>query len=178
MKNEINLLNTKTKSPLSALASKIDILRTIAVFLLFLVAFLSVTFFFLVLVSPLPALRREENAKRLALRSLYGKITDLYIINDRVDTISEVLGKRTDFGGIIHEISSDLPSGVAIDSMNSVNKKILFNVSSTSLQNLQIYLDRFVESNQTSKKFKSITQSDLSVSAKNNKVQVQISVEL
>ncbi len=174
MKNDINLLHSKTKSPLNSLANKVDILRTIAVFLLFLVAFLSVTFFFLVLVSPLPSLRREENAKRLALRSLYGKITDLYILNDRMKGVSEVLDKRVNYDAIVGGILDNVPSGVTVDALKSIDTDILLDASSTSLLSLQTYVDALVKENTDKKLFSTITQSAFSITPNSNKAQVHI----
>jgi hypothetical protein len=174
MKNEINLLHTKTKSPLSSLANKVDLLRTIAIFLLFLVAILSVSFFFLVLVSPLPALRIKENAKRLELRSLYSKISDLYVINDRVKGVSDIFDKRVNFDDILTLLLNKLPSGLSVDAIRSSDSEVTVDVSSLSLLTLQEYMADLVKNNQSTKNFSSITQSSLSISPNNDKVSVHL----
>lgn len=174
MKNEINLLHTKAKSPLGSLASKVNILRTIAVFLLFLVSLLSVAFFFLVLVSPLPSLRREENAKKASLRTLYGKITNLYIINDRTSAFTSVITNRGNIDTVISVLLDNLPAEVTVQALKISEKEIFIDISSNSLIAIQSYIDALVQTNTEKKTFSSILQSDLTVSQTGGGIKVHI----
>ena len=88
--------------------------------------------------------------------------------------VSEVLDKRVNYDAIVGGILDNVPSGVTVDALKSIDTDILLDASSTSLLSLQTYVDALVKENTDKKLFSTITQSAFSITPNSNKAQVHI----
>lgn len=162
MSSGINLLVEKKKKTVHPIVTKLIALRFFAVGMLFFVSVLSVILFLLISLSPLPQLKRQEQAVKDNLSAFHTQIAKLLVINERSDTISSIMSKRTAFDKTIDFIKSKLPAGVHLDSLTMGREAVSVTVSSKSLHALDTFINTLVDSAEKKEKFTKVTLTSLS----------------
>lgn len=178
MNNGINLLDYKNKAEVKKSYPHSKLLRMIAVGLLFVVSSLSVIFFILITLSPLPELNRQYKNAVFNLSHSISDIIRLGVINDRTDSIKKIVDSRQHYDQIMDVLQSKLPSGVAFESLSIDGKNITFSVTSNSLLRIDDFLTALIKNNDGSIRFSDITLTKLSSDANNNAFSVDLSVQI
>lgn len=155
MNEEINLLPGKTKLTSSVLRKR-QILHSIALGLLFVVSFLSVTLFILIALSPLPSLREREQEEYKRLTFYNEMIVKLLLTKDRIVNIQDVLKTRSVYSATLQDMGMKVPAGVTMDEVYLENNTLLVTLSSSSLVQIDQFLETLLESYRDSKIFKTI----------------------
>lgn len=140
MSNEINLLHAKKRSILSDLNTKLKILRFGSLGLLTLVVLLSMALFFLVLASPLPSLKKEENELVSRLSANQEMIARHTLLTSRIRSIQVILNKRMNIRETIQMFRDVAPEDVTLISIEVEENIIRIHASSLSLESLQSYV--------------------------------------
>ncbi len=144
MKNNINLLKANETTKVSKLTRTQRILRIIAVSLLFVVSSASMIILVLIILSPLPALREEEQNARLTLENAHADLAKLIVVKERADSINNIILNRKYYGQSLEKIFSKT-AGVSVGSMDIKSKTISMTLSSSSLLLLDNFLIDMVE---------------------------------
>lgn len=164
MSNSINLLtDKKTNKRLSVVFTKLGTLRFIAVSLLFLVSASSIILFSLIAISPLPTLQNQEKTASFTLSQQQGDIAKIMLVNERTDTISQILSKRQSFDTVIDTVRSKMPAGITVTAFTVTDGNISVTVSSRSLALLDQFLNKLIQATNEKKDFSRVTLADLSI---------------
>lgn len=141
MSNEINLLYTKRKGPLASFATRVKILRTAAVVLLSLVTFTSIGIFLLVLTSPLPTLKEDENVLLNAMKANQAKLMKHTLTVSRLQDISAIITKRPQVDETLEKFKKDLPENVTMKSIMIDQKVVTIHILSEDLTAMDSYMN-------------------------------------
>jgi D-alanyl-D-alanine dipeptidase len=142
MNKEINLIHTKSQSPFARIFDRITVIRFIAFSMLTCVSALSIAFFLLVSFSPLPALRQQENAQLSQMQTLAKKKGVLLVVHDRLTAISKLLATRSDIATLIQNMDQNLSGSTRLTSFSIDKKLVKLQVESSSLSDMDAFLDR------------------------------------
>ncbi|GIW61791.1 MAG: hypothetical protein KatS3mg089_0643 [Patescibacteria group bacterium] len=141
MTNDINFLYSKRRGTLGALTRKIKLLRFIAIALLLFAGVLSVSVFLLILASPLPRLKNEENALLDSLSRQHEKITKQTLIVNRLDDISQIVTKRPKFRDFIITFTKDIPQDLEITLLEVEQKTLKITIETKDLASIGAYIE-------------------------------------
>src|SRR5260370_33643640 len=97
MNKGINLLKTEKKISVAVASQKLNIIRLIAVGLLFATSALSTVLFLLIVLSPLPDLQKQEKTLLATISQSHPDIAKLFLINDRLKSSDTIINKRNKF---------------------------------------------------------------------------------
>lgn len=161
MNEGINLLDPDKKSKRSAAVLKFEGLRIFAGSLLFLVSTASVILFILVAISPLPKLQEQQHSLEQTLAQSKKDIAKLDYINERTETINQIITKRQSLDTIIGLIQSKLPEDVRISAIRADKNTLAVTTTSKSLKSLDSYLNGILGLVQAKNAFSQITLNEL-----------------
>lgn len=134
----INLLTPEKNDPV--LLKRIQLLRYLSLSFLFIVVVSAISVFFLILSSPLPSLRQQENVALEKLTTLRAKSSRLFLLRDRLAKIDSILRKRPAFEQTFLRIEGQMPGGVSIDRIRLTEKAFTITFSSSSLANINQFI--------------------------------------
>jgi hypothetical protein len=161
MKSGINLINKQdTESTVSE--EKFRRLRIIAVVFLFGIAFFAITLSFLIALSPLPRLRQQEAVAQRTVAQYHTEIAQLFLIHDRLQSITQIIHDRPTFEKMIALIKSYLSSDMNIISYSMNAKSVSFTVSSLSLVSLNTFIEQMRKEAGSKKLIKQVALADVS----------------
>lgn len=158
MNKSINLLIAKNEDV--PLLKQIRILRAISLTILGIVVLSAIGLFFLILSSPLPALRSQESSASQELATLRPKSAKLYLIRERLGKIAAILNGRSQFDVIMERIINELPEGVDVEKISATDKTVAVSLTSESLFSMNSFI-LSMRKLQKEKKFAGITLSEL-----------------
>jgi Tfp pilus assembly protein PilN len=107
---------------------------------LFLVCVLSMVLFLLVLASPLPRLKQDENAIISTLSGEHEKVARYTLLTSRLGEVTNIMNKRTRMKETISLFRSQVPDDAQITTLSIDQKTVKLTASSSSLESLQTYL--------------------------------------
>lgn len=164
MSRGINLIAiNKDDKQRSLIGGRLRIFRLSAIALLFCVGALSVIISILIVFSPLPQLREEEEKARNNLSVFRLDINKLAFVNDRGDSIRQVLKSRNSYDKKLSIIKSKMPADVVFDGMTLVKKRYTLSFSSNNLSSLDELLNSIVVTTGKSRDFSKAYLTSLSV---------------
>jgi hypothetical protein len=161
MNKGINLLTEKKIDKAGRLFQSLKVLRIIAVSLLFVVSLSSIILFILISFSPLPTLKQQEQERKIILSHFNSEIVKLHILNERLNTIDEIMSKRTSFDDKINLITSQIPSGVMLKSLTIEKNTINVILASNSLLSFDTFLNNVMNLSENKKESFRITINNL-----------------
>jgi hypothetical protein len=164
MNSRINLLGQKKQTLDTATARKIKVFRTIAMVMLFGVSALSIILFILIAVSPLPALKIQEQQSRDTLANYHPDIAKLALVDDRLRTAVQVLNKRPNFDKMFDTVKEKMPSGIVTTGVSIDGNSISLTVSSPSLSLLDTFLNNLMTAAENKRDFSKVTLASLYLS--------------
>ncbi len=146
MNHGINLAVNEKKSKLAPSRNRIKILRLGAIAILFGIGIFSVAISILIVLSPLPQLKKEEEHARTMLSVFIIDINKLYFINDRGDSIRRLLSARNAYDKKLTNIKSKMPTGVELLGFTAIKKRYTLKFTSHSLLSLDQLLNAIAAS--------------------------------
>ncbi len=162
MNNGINLLSYKNKTEAKTDSQRYKKLRIVAVVMLFAVSTFSVMIFILIAVSPLPELNKQYKFASFTLSNSISDIVRLGLVNDRADTIKKIIDGRSQYDKIVESLQKKLPSGVGFETLEIDKADVNIELSSTSLLEIDQFINELSKNDDPSIKFSQITLSKLS----------------
>jgi len=168
MNEGINLLDPNRKKGPSLLLGRLKTTRTIVVGLLFIVSVTSVILFILVALSPLPALKKQEETLQQNLLLSKADMVKYALLQERTTEISGILAQRHTINQTIALIQSKLSSDTTVTAMQGSGNVLTLTVESPSLQSIDGFLNGLITLVQNKKTFKQVTMSELTVDQASN----------
>ena len=156
---------------------RLQLLRYLSLGVMSIVIVASAALFFLILTSPLPGLRREENETAQQLQSLQTKSAKIFLLRERLGEITTVLSKRPLFDELLERIRSELPPDVTVAGIDTNSESLTITISSQSLQSLHMFIERIMTL-RDEKVFESVTLSKVSYDEEEPEYVVTISSTL
>ncbi len=159
MSIDINLVNKKTSE--SAKDLKLKKVKTISFAILIFVAISSVLLFLINLRFSVNYVKGQQN-KIIDALSAYDETTSkIFILHQRVEDLSSIISERKKYHEKTDLIFKNFPTGVNIDEYNINESGITLGVSSSSLLELDTFLNYLLDL-ASSKKLTTINMSELS----------------
>lgn len=140
MNNDINLLHSKKRTPFSDLTTKLRLLRFGASVVLSIVVLLSMALFLLVVASPLPGLKEDENVLLNSLKTQHAKIAQHTLLTARLSDVRVIISQRAKVKEILELLHKDLPGDVTLQVFSYDEKVVRVQAVSVSLESLEAYL--------------------------------------
>jgi hypothetical protein len=174
MNERINLLepNKKTASLISV--QHFQVMRFVVISLLFIVSVSSVVLFVLVSFSPLPALQKQEQTLEQNLSQSKSDIAKVALLHERTSSISTFLSTRQMLDQTIGLIESKFSGDMKVISLQTDNSVTTVTVESSSLQNLDNFLNGLIVLVQQKKGFSQVILVDLANDSSNNDYEVTV----
>ncbi len=159
MREDINLLPSIKARKIGGRAA--NNLRNVAVGLLLFVATTSMTVFFLIVSSPLPSLKKEQEGAVADLKKYNRELEFLTVTRDRLKHASKILSERKRFDNAFVSIQGVLPSEASIIGYELAIQNVSFTISTLSLAPLDVFLRDLKGVVIEGKAFRSLTLSSL-----------------
>lgn len=157
MSKGINLLGNEKQISAKPASKRLNLLRTVAIGLLFSISAVSITFFILILLSPLPALKKQEEGALATLSQSHPDVAKLLFIDDRLKSSKAIITKRINFDESLDKVLKKMPGGIAITALTMNKETVSITVTSSSLANLDTFLNNLVTSVDKKEDFSKIT---------------------
>lgn len=161
MTSSINLLDFNTKVKTKRTFRGQNILRIIAIGSLFIVSALSIIFFILVAISPIPQLRKQKEDASRTLSLAQTDIVKIALVNERSKAIKSFIDKRENFDEVINYLQSKITPDISIESILMKKDSLYISLTSTSLLSINNFINK-VTNNTESLKFSQIVLKSLS----------------
>lgn len=170
MNKGINLLIDKHNTKVfDATKNRLKVLRFTAIGLLFIVGVISVVLSILIFFSPLFELRLEEQKAMSDLAKFQLDINKLAFINDRSNSINEIIDKRSSYDKKLNIIKTEMQSDVTLDDLSIIKTKYILKFSSKNLLSLDKLLNDLASITGAGRDFSRIYMSNLSMDGKNKR---------
>ncbi|HSX08908.1 MAG TPA: hypothetical protein VLF93_02035 [Candidatus Saccharimonadales bacterium] len=174
MNEGINLLEPNKKTTSTEFIKRLQLMRAVVVSLLFIVSVSSIILFILVILSPLPALKKQEQSLQETLALSRNDIVKYDLIKERTTSISKFLANRPKLDEEIGLIESKLTGGTAVTQIKIDTGGTTITVESNSLQDLDNFVNGMIDLVQQKKEFSKATMMDLTSNQNNGKYEMTI----
>lgn len=177
MSVDINLLVRTDEKTLEE-KKRVKILNLIALISLVIVGLASLGIFLLVQLTNFESIR-EEQEEVLEKMSSFEKIqSGLIIAGDRIENIQRIFNLRKKFSKMMTEILSNIPSDVALDTVDIGSTSVVITGRSKSLLSMGQFIDNFTELARKKDVIKSLTLNSLSLNQDRNMYEISIQSDL
>jgi hypothetical protein len=166
MNKGINLLGEKKQKPLSPVLKKIEVLRIIAIGLLFTVSSASIVLFLLIFLSPLPALQQREKEALSAIGQYHNDMGRLELINDRLKSSAIIIKQRNNFDEKLSAVYNMMSADLTVTGLVMKEKDIQITVSSSSLSSLEKFINSLILDSEEKKNFSEVSLKSLATDEK------------
>lgn len=177
MNNNINLLGKSSKNP-SSVHTSIRIFRAIALVMLFLIPALSVILYFLISLSPLPALRQQEAESQATLEGDQQYISQLTIIRDKTNIISQTLSQRPTYDAVLTAFEDDLTPGMSVTVYTLNGQLLSLTVSATSFSSVAQFFQNLTNKSESTNLFNQVQLDSLTQDSQTNDIDVSVHMSL
>lgn len=177
MINDINLLVGKDVNYLRQ-KKLLSLVRLVAFVSLGIVALLSVIAFFLNSQFSPTLVKNQEDTVLQSLSALSKKQAKLFIVNNRIANITNILNSRVDYYKILSVIMGKIPTEVSTDRIEIDKKKISLTISSNSLVPINTLINNFVDMVRKKEIITSLTLNSLTLSVKTGKYSISLDASL
>lgn len=164
MNSDINLV--AGSNILSKEAKRLRVFRTVAIFLIISVGFLSVLLFLLNRFFSPQILIDQQNQVITQLSALQTRQAQLSLLSQRLNDIQSVLKKRSNYDTVLTSIISGSPSDVNITSLSIDKGKISMIVASSSLLSINDFIDMLKVMVEKKQYLKNVTINNLTLQGK------------
>lgn len=175
MNEGINLLDPNKQGSVSnELLKRLKTMRLVVVGLLFIISVSSAILFMLVALSPLPALRKQQDTLQQNLSLVKNDMIKYELVNQRTTDIATILTRRRTIDTIISQVENVLPSDSSVTALQLQAGAITVTAESPSLDSLNNYLDGLMGYVQNKKNFSQVDLTELAIDATNNEYSVTV----
>lgn len=177
MSTDINLLLRIDEESLKR-KKRIKILNFIAFMLLIGVGVISLITFLLIQVINTPSIKKEQDDIAGKISQSQSKRIKLFVLNNRINNIQEILGKRKDLSKAMNAILEKTPNGLSIEGLEIDDKVIVMTAQSTSLFPIGELINNLTNMVRKKEIINSLTLNSLVFDESKNSYQVSIKSEL
>lgn len=177
MSTNINLLLRIDEESLKR-KKRIKILNFIAFMLLIGVGCLSLILFMLIQINNTSGIKKEQDDILGKISQSQGKRIKLFVLNNRINNIQEILGKRKDLSKTMNTIFAKIPNGLSIEGLEIDDKVISLRAQSTSLFTIGELINNLTDMVRKKEIISSLTLNSLVFDESKNSYQVSIKSEL
>jgi hypothetical protein len=177
MNSSINLVSTHSE----AIEREQKILLTIrfaAVILLTSIALMSIVAFIITTQIPLGRIKSEQSQTLTQISAHSGKLSNYFLIKDRVKNVDLLLNSRVDYTPSIDSIFSKIPEEMRVDSMSIENKLIEMEMSSSSLQSIDQVINSLAGLGSEGKVIKSVKLKSITLNSGVGRYTVDFTAEI
>ena len=171
MNNDINLLSDINKA-LEREQRSAKILKIVGLISLIFVGLSSLAVFILGNQFSISSIEAEQKSVLQKISALNKKEAKVFIINNRLKSISDILSKRKDYYRITNSVLQAIPSGISVDKLTVDDKKISLMASSDSLLSLNTLISKLIEMAKRKEIITSLTLNSLSLNQKTSRYSV------
>ncbi len=177
MSANINLLLPKDDESLKR-KRKARVLNISAILFVFATVLMSIVVFLLIqAVSPVSIKEEQEDILR-KLSQFQDKQTKLLAVNNKIESISEILEKRKDLHLVTSAILSKIPNNLSIDSLEIDGKTVSMTVQSASLFSIGELINNLTDMVRKKEILSSLTLSSLAFNENGKNYQAAVRAEL
>jgi hypothetical protein len=177
MDGSINLVSPKNEQ-LEKKQRRLRIARISAFVIMVMVAGIAVLVFIINLTLPLSTIKHNEDITLSNISVLHKKLAEYYLVEDRVDNLSNVISKRQKLPDITDALLAIIPSDLSVGSMQVNAKSISLDISGSSLISMNKLIDNVILLGQQQKLIKNIVMQQLSLDVKDNYYAVTIQADI
>jgi hypothetical protein len=175
--NGINLLSKKEDVSIKE-RKRIKVLQIIAGFCLGITALTILILIFLYTQVKISTIKKDQDSAIKNMTYLHEKSAKLNAVNDRLWSISEVIKNRKDFQATIETLSKQVTGQVKLNGIDISSTVISMRLSSTSLEDTKVFVDRMITLATTKKTIKDLTIETFAYDTKNDRYYLSISADL
>lgn len=177
MSANINLLLPKDDESLKR-KRKARVLNVSAIMFVFATVLMSIVVFLLIqAVSPVSIKEEQEDILR-KLSQFQGRQAKLLAVNNKIESISEILEKRKDLHLVTSAILSKIPNNLSIDSLEIDGKTVSMTVQSASLFSIGELINNLTDMVRKKEILSSLTLSSLAFNESKKNYQATVKAEL
>lgn len=177
MSIDINLLSSKD-SELVKRQKRVKLFNIIAVTFSLIVVAVSLTIFVMIQITNPLSLKKEQDDVASKISLLRDRQVNLFIINNRVLNIEEVLNKRKDLSKEIGSIFAKIPQRVIVEELKMDRKLIFLTASSASLYSIGELINNLTDMVRKKEIIQSLKLNSLIVDTDKNIYSVSLEAEL
>lgn len=173
MSTNINLLLRSDEKSLKR-KKRIKILNFIAFILLIGVGVTSLIIFLLIQTTNVPSIKKEQDDIVGKISQAENKRNKLFVVNNRINNIQEILGKRKDLSKTINTMLEKIPNRLSIEGLEISDKVISLTARSTSLFTIGEFINNLTDMVRKKEIISSLTLNSLVFDESKNSYQVSI----
>lgn len=177
MNTDINLLLRKDDESLRRLR-KAKILKLIAIILAIVIGALSFFVFILIQVINPPSIKKEQDETLRKMSQFQKKQAKLFILNDRIDNVAEILKKRKDLPKAVNTLLAKTPNLISIENLEIDDKFVVMVAYSTSLSAIGEFINNLTDMVRKKEIISSLTLNTLVFDEGKNNYSFSIKAEL
>jgi hypothetical protein len=177
MDGSINLVSPKNEQ-LEKEQGRLRIVRIAALAIMVMVAGIAVLVFIINLTLPLNSIKHKEDTALSNISVLHKKLAGYYLVEDRVNNLSNVISKRQKLPDIADALLAIIPSDLSVGSMQVNAKSISIDISGSSLVSMNKLIDNAILLGQQQKLIKDIVMQQLSLDVKDNYYAISIQADI
>ncbi len=166
MNKGINLLKAK-QYRFNVPSDRLGRLRVLAIGSLFIVSVTSIIILILIVLSPLPQLKRQEQDAKSLLSRSHKDIAKFLFVNKRADTIGDIFLKQKNYSKTIEALQANIPNGVEIVEFKITKDNLSFTFSSKSLKLTDLLINNVTKLVQERKEYSKVILKDFSTEDEN-----------
>jgi hypothetical protein len=177
MSANINLLLRTDEESLKR-KKRIKILNFVAAVSLISVCLISVGIFVSIKIINIGSIKKEWENVQAQMSQFQNRQSKLYILNNRVKNVDEILRTRKDFAKVTNGLIARMPSQFIVDSLVIDDKSVIIFGRSMSLYVIGEFIDNLTDMARKKEIIKSLTLSSLILDQSRNVYQVSVKSEL
>ncbi|MBF8249677.1 MAG: hypothetical protein HW400_278 [Candidatus Levybacteria bacterium] len=177
MNTNINLLLRTDKESLKQ-KNRIRILNSVAVITLIIVVSISLGIFMLVQAANPESIKKEQADVIGKISQFQTRQAKLFIINNRVENIDEILKTRKDLTKTMSSLLAKIPRDLSVDNFEIDGSTVLITGQSNSLVAIGEFINNLTDMARKKEIIKSLTLNSLSLNVSGNSYQISVKSKL
>lgn len=139
-----------------------------------LVAIVALLVFVVNLTLPINSIKNEEATTLSSISAMHKKLTQYYLVEDRINHLSNIINKREKLSDVTHALLAVIPNDLSIDSIQIDAKNVSLIVSGASLTSMNNFINSIVVLNNKKTIITNVIIQELSLNVKDNTYSVSI----
>ena len=177
MNGSINLVSPKNEQ-LEKEQNRLRIARILAFAIMFFVVAIAVLVFIINLTLPINSIKHDEEITLSNISSLHKKLVQYYLVEDRVNHLSNVIAKREKLPDITDAFLAVIPEDLSANSMQVDVKKMSLIVSGQSLVSMNKLIDDITILSKQKNILENVVMQQLSLDVKNGRYSISIQADI
>jgi hypothetical protein len=177
MESSINLVSPKN-AQLEKEQSRLRIARILALVAMFSVVAVAILVFVINLTLPINSIKQQESATLSNIAALHGKLVQYYLIEDRVNHISNIIAQRGQLPSTVDTLLAIVPGELSVNLLQIDAQHVSFDVSGASLVPMNKFIDDITLLGTQKNILKNVVIQQLSLDVKDSKYTISVQADL